>query len=95
MEKFVSETQLKKDNELNSIVEFLQEALVIENLVYIDVREIIGSTNYLLLLVNLEESLIENISIKQYLISREHFIDPQHPSDILTLNFKPSDFFQS
>ncbi len=86
-ERFVSETQLKKDNELNSIVEFLQEALVIENLVYIDVREIIGSPS--LYLVNLEESLIENISIKQYLISREHFIDPQHPSDILTLNFEP------
>ncbi len=34
-----------------------------------------------------------HITIKEYLVAREHFIDPHHLNNILTLNFEP--FYKS
>jgi len=85
-ENFVNLIKIHND-ELDNIIQFIQEALVTDNLVYVDVREVIGSPFFYR--VNLEESLIEPITIKEYLISREHFIDPHHSNNILTLNFDP------
>lgn len=89
--RFTAETKYHVDSELSAIVQFIQEALVFENLIYLDVREVIGSPVFYR--VNLEESLIDPISVKEYLIARERYIDPKHSSDILTLNFEP--FYKS
>ena len=90
-ENFINRTGLKNGNDLDIVIQFLQEALTAENFVYIDVREVIGSP--LFYRINLEESLIDPITIKEYLVAREHFIDPHHLNNILTLNFEP--FYKS
>lgn len=74
-------------NKLNEIVNLLQEAIIHNNTVFLDVRINVG--NSLFYSVNIEEMITEQISIRDYLISKEKVVNPHIENNILTLNFKP------
>ena len=73
--------------DLEEVVNLLQEIILHDHTIYLDVRVQIGHSSFFL--ANLEEMAIEKISIKEYLISKEKFVNPDIDDDILTLNFKP------
>ncbi|MBN1300736.1 MAG: sucrose synthase [Melioribacteraceae bacterium] len=84
--------EFKKNNqienpELDDIIRHLQECFVLDNSIHLDVRVKIGYSEFYC--VNMEEQLIEPISIKQYLIRKEKFINPNFSNNILTIDFKP------
>lgn len=85
-EEFKERTKLENE-EFDEMILHLQEAFVRDHLIYLDVRIKIGYTEFFLL--NVEERLVEKISIKEYLINKEKFINPAFSNNILTLNFKP------
>lgn len=84
--KFKKENKIK-NNELDEIVNLLQEAFTIDHKVYIDVREKIGQTKFYAVLI--EEVILEEISVVEYLITKEEFINPESKKNILNLDFKP------
>ncbi len=94
LKRFYNSFQEKKEvknEDLPEVIDMLQEAVVFDHTIYLDVREIIGAPWFYR--VNLEEAYVDKISIKEYLVIKEHFIDPNAPNNILTLNFKP--FYKS
>ncbi len=76
-----------KNEELVEVIEMLQEAMIYDHTIYLDVREIIGAPWFYR--INVEESLLDKISIKEFLMAKETFINPEAPNNILTINFKP------
>ena len=84
--KFKKENKIENE-ELNEIVDHLQEAFTLDHKVFIDVREKIGETKFYIVL--LEEVLIEEISVIEYLITKEEFVNPESTRNILNLDFKP------
>lgn len=81
----VSREDIKEDFE--EIVSLLQEVVIHNSLIYVDARIKIGYSKFYL--VNTNEQIIEQITIKDYLKSKERFVNPNIDEDILTLNFKP------
>lgn len=77
----------QEEDKLKKLISLIQEAIIHNHTVYIDVREKIGYSNFYA--VNLEENLIEKITITSYLKSKEKFVNPNIDDNILTLNFKP------
>lgn len=75
------------DEELLDLTKLLQEAVFMSSTVYLDVRVTIGHSEFYA--VNLEEVEVEQISIKDYLVVKEKFVDINNASNILTLDFKP------
>lgn len=76
--------------DLETLIEKIQESISTVTFIYLEVREKIASTNFFR--VNLEEGLVEEISINKYLISKERFTFPELKNNLLTLNFDP--FYQ-
>jgi sucrose synthase len=72
---------------LEEFVNLFQEIIVHNSTVYLDVRVKIGHS--LFYAANIDEQVLEQITIKEYLISKEKFVNPSIDDDILTLNFKP------
>ncbi len=75
------------DEELQELTKLLQEAICMGNSIYLDVRVAIGHSEFYA--VHLEDVEVEQISIKEYLMIKEKFVDPGNPANILTLDFKP------
>lgn len=84
--KYQKENSIQNET-LDEIVNHLQEAFTLDHKVFIDVREKIGETKFYIVL--LEEVLIEEISVVEYLITKEEFVNPQSQKNILNLDFKP------
>ncbi|MBL1215515.1 MAG: sucrose synthase [Ignavibacteriae bacterium] len=73
--------------ELEEVINLLQEIIIHNHTIYLDVRVKIGHSSFFI--ANIEEMVVEKISIKEYLIAKEKFVNPDIDDDILTLNFKP------
>ena len=73
--------------DFEEIVSLLQEVVIHNSLIYIDARIKIGYSQFYL--VNTNEQIIEQITIIEYLKSKERFVNPDIDDDFLTLNFKP------
>jgi len=76
-----------KNEELEELTKLMQEALVIGNTVYTEVRVKIGVSEFYC--INQEELNVDQISILSYLQVKERFVDSQTDESILTLNFEP------
>ncbi|HCY76989.1 MAG TPA: sucrose synthase [Ignavibacteriales bacterium] len=71
---------------LSFIIKHISESVTLNNIVYLEIREVIGkSDNYLF---NVEEYIYEKISAKEYLIAKEKFVKPDSDNNQLTLNFE-------
>ena len=71
---------------LTFIIKHISESVTLGNIVYFEIREVIGrSANYFF---NVEESIYEKISAKEYLIAKEKFVRPGSDNNQLTLNFE-------
>ena len=91
--EFYKEYNSAMENEggsLTGLIEKIQESIAVSKFIYLDIREKIANINFYR--VNLEEGLIEEISISHYLISKEAFAYPEQKNNLLTLNFDP--FYQ-
>ena len=68
------------------IIKHISESVTLNNIVYIEIREVIGkSVNYLF---NVEEFFYEKISVREYLIAKEKYVRPDLDNNQLTLNFE-------
>ena len=79
--------EIKSNENLKEAILYFPEMVVLNNRVYIDVRVRIGYSEFYL--VNVEEIFVQRISIQEYLIAKEEYVNPGETNDILTLNFKP------
>lgn len=75
------------EKNLREITALLQEAVIQGNYIYFDVRINIGKTKFYF--VNIEEFVLEEIEILEYLKAKEQFVDGENSGNILTINFKP------
>lgn len=76
-----------QNEDIDEIVNHIQEAFTLDHKVFIDVREKIAHTKFYAVLI--EEVLIEEIPVLEYLITKEEFTNPQSKKNILNLNFDP------
>ena len=71
---------------LSFVVKHISESVTLGNVVYIEIREIIGrSVNYLF---NVEEFIYEKITPKEYQIAKEKHVRPDLDNNQLTINFE-------
>ena len=71
---------------LSFIVKHISESVTLGNVVYIEIREVIGrSDNYLF---NVEEFIYEKITPKEYQIAKEKYVRPDLDNNQLTINFE-------
>lgn len=75
------------NHKLQDIVNLLQEVIIHDSTIYLDVRINIGKSDFYS--VDIEEMITEEITIIDYLKSKEKFVNPDIENNILTLNFKP------
>ena len=85
-DEYTADTDSHK-NEIRYIIDFIQESVTIGHSIYMDVRERIASSKFYT--VNLEDAFIEQVPVKEYLMMKEYFVNPDSGNNILTLNFKP------
>ncbi len=79
----------KKNSNYKVILEIINhftESVTLGNIVYVEIREVIGQLTYYLF--NVEEHIYEKITAKDYLISKEKFVKPELNNSQLTLNFE-------
>ncbi len=76
-----------KDDKIMRILGYIQEAAVIAQQVFIDVRTILGASKFYV--INLDGHYVETISVKESLIAKERFVGFHDPDEVVTLNFKP------
>lgn len=74
-------------HKIESILFSCQESLAISDSIYIGVREKISDMQFYQ--VNISESFTEEISVKDYLMVKESFVDPQTGNNMLNLDFSP------
>ena len=71
---------------ISIIIKHISESVTLGNVVYIEIREVIGRSDHYFF--NVEEFAIEKISPKDYLIAKEKFVKPELGNNQLTLNFE-------
>lgn len=72
---------------LSNIIQYIQEVVVEGSILFIDFRITIGQSEFYA--ANLEEEIIYKIEIKDFLLAKERFVNPEINDNIVTLNFKP------
>lgn len=72
---------------LERIIRHLQEIIIHNSVIYLDFRIKIGHSEFCV--ANLDEEIIDKIPIKEYLIAKEEFVNPDVDKNIVTLDFKP------
>ena len=82
--EYVNETN---SDSLERLLDPIEEAVSLSYSIHIEVREKIGTTYFYV--IKLEESLIEKISINEYLRAKELFVSPASMNNQLTLDFLP------
>ena len=68
------------------IIKHISESVTLGNVVYIEIREVIGRSYHYLF--NIEEFIYEKITPKEYLIAKERYVRPELDNNQLTLNFE-------
>lgn len=68
------------------IIKHITESVTLGNVVYIELREVIGISHHYLF--NVEEFIYEKITSKDYLIAKEKYVKPDLDNNQLTLNFE-------
>lgn len=68
------------------IIKHITESVTLGNVVYIEIREVIGRSNQYLF--NLEEFYYEKITSKEYQVAKEQYVRPDLNDNLLTLNFQ-------
>lgn len=86
LELFKKHEQKSNHKVLSTIIKHISESVTLENVVYIEIREIIGRSEHYLF--NVEEFSYEKISPKEYLIAKERYVKPELDNNHLTLNFE-------
>lgn len=76
-----------ENEDLADLTRLMQEAVVVGNTIYVEVRIKIGVSEFYY--INQEELSVEEISIMSYLQVKERFVDSETNESILTLNFAP------
>lgn len=71
---------------ISIIIKQISESVTLGNVVYIEIREVIGRSNHYFF--NVEEYIYEKISSKDYLIAKEKFVKPDLDNNQLTINFE-------
>ncbi len=64
----------------------INEGVIVGNAVYLEIREKIGCSEFYFF--NLETLAFRKINSIVYLKAKENYIQPDHPEDLLTLNFR-------
>ncbi len=73
--------------DLSALIKYCQESLAISSSVYLEVREKISFTRFYH--VNIEEGMTEEISVKDYLMLKESFVNVNNSNNIINLDFSP------
>lgn len=78
-----------KDNysDITHLLKYCQESVSVSNSVYLEVREKISFTKFYH--VNTEELFTEEITVKDYLMVKESFVDHENSNNIINLDFSP------
>lgn len=79
----------KKESNFSALYEIINhftESVTLGNVIYLELREVIGISDYYLF--NVEEHIYEKITAKDYLIAKEKFVKPELNNNQLTLNFE-------
>lgn len=79
--------QNSNSSSLSNILQYIQEVVVEGSILFIDFRYKIGQSEFYA--ANLEEEIIYKIEIKDFLLVKERFVNPEINDNIVTLNFKP------
>ncbi len=83
---FKKETKNNNYNIVTNIVKHISESVTLDNIVYLELREVIGRSYHYLF--NVEMYNYEEVSSKEYLIAKEKYVNPQSENNMLTLNFQ-------
>lgn len=71
---------------ITEIVKHISESVVLDNIVYLEIREVIGRSYHYAFYIELYS--YEKIESKEYLIAKEKYVNPNSENNILTLNFQ-------
>lgn len=74
-------------SDITPLLKFCQESISIASSVFLEVREKVSFTRFYQ--VNIEEGFTEEISVKDYLMIKEGFIDHEKGNNIINLDFSP------
>lgn len=82
---FKKEIDSKNYNSITFIIKHISESVTLGNVVFLEIREIIGRSNHYCF--NVEMFTYEQIGTKEYLIAKEKYVNPDSDNKLLTLNF--------
>ena len=83
---FKKETKNNSYNIVTEIVKHISESVTLDNIVYLEIREVIGRSFHYSF--NVEMYNYEEVTSKEYLIAKEKYVNPQAENNLLTLNFQ-------
>ena len=83
---FKKEIKNNNQNVVTEIVKHISESVTLDNVVYLEIREVIGKSYHYSF--NVEMCTYEEVSSKEYLIAKEKYVNPNSENNLLTLNFQ-------
>lgn len=83
---FKKEIKNNNQNVVKEIVKHISESVTLDNVVYLEIREVIGKSYHYSF--NVEMCTYEKVSSKEYLIAKEKYVNPHSENNLLTLNFQ-------
>ena len=83
---FKKEIKNNNQNVVTEIVKHISESVTLDNVVYLEIREVIGKSYHYSF--NVEMRTYEEVSSKEYLIAKEKYVNPHSENNLLTLNFQ-------
>lgn len=83
---FKKEIKNNNHNVVTDIVKHISESVTLDNIVYLEIREVIGKSYHYSF--NVEMCTYEEVSSKEYLIAKEKYVNPNSENNLLTLNFQ-------
>lgn len=86
LEQFKKNEKSSNHKIILDIIKHITESVTLGNVVYIELREVIGISHHYLF--NVEEFIYEKITSKDYLIAKEKYVKPDLDNNQLTLNFE-------
>ncbi len=87
---YLGEYEEKHDKDcedLKNLINKCEESVAFSDSIYLDVREKISLTHFYR--VNIAEAFTEEVSVKDYLMVKESFVDPELKNNMLNLDFSP------
>lgn len=83
---FKKEIKNNNHNVVTEIVKHISESVTLDNVVYLEIREVIGKSYHYSF--NVEMCTYEEVSSKEFLIAKEKYVNPHSENNLLTLNFQ-------